>query len=208
MGIIKQLDKRTGITYVYESKAYWDKEKHQSRAKRTLIGKIDPETGDELVPFGVEGGTYEDAGQEYKKYRTDDMVRDAMFLIKANAPINTEAHAYVQTQLSSGKIKFLIDQSQAKAKLMQTKNGQNMSTDKRNQYLRPFVLTTVLRQQLLNLVEDNEGVNIILKQNSRGIKKDKFSAFVYGLFFIKQYEDRLRKRKKRDISQFSFFSTN
>lgn len=49
MGIIKQFDKRTGITYVYESKAYWDKEKHQSRAKRTLIGKIDPETG-EIIP--------------------------------------------------------------------------------------------------------------------------------------------------------------
>ena len=48
MGIIKQLDKRTGITYVYESKAYWDKEKKQSRAKRTLIGRIDPETGDIL----------------------------------------------------------------------------------------------------------------------------------------------------------------
>ena len=29
MGIIKQLDKRTGITYVYESKAYWDKEKNR-----------------------------------------------------------------------------------------------------------------------------------------------------------------------------------
>ena len=49
MGIIKQYDKRTGITYAYESKAYWDKEKHQSRAKRTLIGRIDPETG-EIVP--------------------------------------------------------------------------------------------------------------------------------------------------------------
>ncbi len=49
MGIIKQLDKRTGITYVYESKAFWDKEKHQSRAQRTLIGKIDPETG-EMIP--------------------------------------------------------------------------------------------------------------------------------------------------------------
>ena len=49
MGIIKQYDKRTGITYVYESKAYWDKEKQQSRAKRTLIGRIDPETG-EIVP--------------------------------------------------------------------------------------------------------------------------------------------------------------
>jgi len=49
MGIIKQYDKRTGITYVYESKAYWDKEKQMSRAKRTLIGKLDPETG-EVVP--------------------------------------------------------------------------------------------------------------------------------------------------------------
>lgn len=49
MGIIKQYDKRTGITYVYESKAYWDKEKQMSRAKRTLIGKLDPETG-EVIP--------------------------------------------------------------------------------------------------------------------------------------------------------------
>ena len=49
MGIIKQFDKRTGITYVYESKAYWDKEKQQSRAKRALIGKIDSETG-EMIP--------------------------------------------------------------------------------------------------------------------------------------------------------------
>jgi hypothetical protein len=38
---------------------------------------------------------------------------------------------------------------------------------------------------MLNLVEDNEGVNIILKQSSRGIPKDKFSAFEYGLYYIK-----------------------
>jgi len=88
--------------------------------------------------------------------------------------------------MSSGKIKFLIDESEAKAKMMETKAGQNMSVDQRNDYLRPFVLTTILREQMLNLVEDNQGVNIILKQDSRGIKKDKFSAFVYGLYYIKQ----------------------
>lgn len=49
MGIIKQKDKRTGITYVYESKAFWDKEKKQSRAKRTLIGRLDEATGD-IIP--------------------------------------------------------------------------------------------------------------------------------------------------------------
>ena len=49
MAIMKQFDKRTGITYVYDSKSYYDKEKKCSRAKRTLIGKIDPDTG-EMIP--------------------------------------------------------------------------------------------------------------------------------------------------------------
>jgi hypothetical protein len=48
---------------------------------------------------------------------------DAMYLIKANAPLNTEAHSYVQTQMASGKLKFLIDENQAKLKLMATKAG-------------------------------------------------------------------------------------
>ena len=39
--IIKRLDKRTCITYVYESTSYWDKEKKQPRSKRVLIGKLD-----------------------------------------------------------------------------------------------------------------------------------------------------------------------
>jgi hypothetical protein len=49
MAIIKQYDKRSGITYAYESHSYWDKEKKTSRAKRTLIGRIDPGTG-EILP--------------------------------------------------------------------------------------------------------------------------------------------------------------
>lgn len=49
MAIIKQFDKRTGITYVYDSKSFYDKEKKCSKAKRTLIGKIDPDTG-EMIP--------------------------------------------------------------------------------------------------------------------------------------------------------------
>lgn len=49
MAIIKQHDKRSGITYVYESISWWDKEKGMSRAKRKLLGRLDPETG-KVVP--------------------------------------------------------------------------------------------------------------------------------------------------------------
>ena len=163
----------------------------------------DPETGDFIPDFGVMN---DDEGF-YKKFKTPDTETEAMYLIKANAPINTEAHSYVQTQLSSGRIKFLIDETQAKAKLMATKMGQAMDASKRADYLKPFTLTTILREQMLNLVEENEGVNIILKQSSKGIKKDKFSAFEYGLYYIKLEEDRSRKRKKRNISDMMFFTS-
>jgi hypothetical protein len=170
------------------------------------VSQIDPETGDYFPPFGVEGGTYEEVTEQYKKVKGGDVEENALFLIKANAPINTEAYSYAQTQMSSGKIKFLIDEASAKTKLMSTKMGQNMDADKRNEYLMPFVQTSILKEQMMNLVEQNEGTNIILKQASRGIKKDKFSSFVYGLFYIKREEDLSKKRKKRNIEDFMFFS--
>ena len=49
MAIVKQLDKRSGITYLYESTSRWDKAKRQSRATRRLIGRLDPATG-AMVP--------------------------------------------------------------------------------------------------------------------------------------------------------------
>jgi hypothetical protein len=50
--IVYQLDKRSGITYAYESVSYWDKDKKQSRAKRTLIGKVDKNTNEIISTDG------------------------------------------------------------------------------------------------------------------------------------------------------------
>ena len=47
--IVYQTDKRSGITYAYESISFWDKEKQQSRSKRTLIGRVNTDTN-EIVP--------------------------------------------------------------------------------------------------------------------------------------------------------------
>jgi len=47
--IVFQINKKTGITYAYESISYWDKKKKQSRAKRKCIGKVDPET-QQIIP--------------------------------------------------------------------------------------------------------------------------------------------------------------
>ena len=164
--------------------------------------QIDPDTGDTYPDFGV----YNDEELYYKKFRTDITEQDAMYLIKANAPINTEAHANAQTQLLSGKVKFLIDERIAKTKLLGTKIGQNMKPEERADYLKPFTLTSILKEEMMNLREENEGVNIILKQANKGVRKDKFSAFEYGLYYIKEEEDRKKKRKKFNAKDWLFMN--
>jgi hypothetical protein len=158
--------------------------------------------GEYYPPFGPSN----DEDKIYKKFKTPDMEEDVLWLMKANAPLNTEMYAYAQSQMSSGRIDFLIDEVQARTQLLDTKKGREMSTDQRNTYLMPFVNTTMLREQMLNLVEENQGINIILKQSSRKTGKDKFSAFIYGLYYIKMEEENKRKRKKRDLSKMCLFN--
>ena len=163
--------------------------------------QVDPDTGDTYPDFGV----YNDEEGYYKKYRTPNCEQDAVYQIKANAPINTEAHANARSQLSSGKVKFLIDERVAKVKLMGTKLGQNMKPEERAEYLKPFTLTSILKEEMMNLREENEGVNIILKQANRGLRKDKFSAFEYGLYYIKQEEENTKKRRKFNAAEWMFY---
>lgn len=66
--IIHQTDKRSGITYAYESVSYWDKEKKQSRAKRTLIGRIDSVSG-KIIPTDGRGRKANDTDNVSSKKR-------------------------------------------------------------------------------------------------------------------------------------------
>ena len=81
-----------------------------------------------------------------------------------------------------------------------------MKPEERSEYLKPFNLTSILKEEMMNLREENEGVNIILKQVNRSIKKDKFSAFEYGLYYIKQEEDNKKKKKRSRISDYMFMN--
>ena len=59
MAIVHVYNRARGVTYVYESQSYWDKELKQPRSNRKLIGKLDPDTG-EIVPTGKKGRTKQD----------------------------------------------------------------------------------------------------------------------------------------------------
>ncbi len=84
MSLVKNKDKRTGITYVYESESYWDKEKKQPRSKRTLIGRLNEETG-EIIPTDGRGRKRKDKntsldsdGPNDQKYLEQIKEKDAL----------------------------------------------------------------------------------------------------------------------------------
>lgn len=164
--------------------------------------QIDPETNEIFPDFGV----VNDDELFYKKYKTANTVLDAMYIIKANASLNTEAHAIAKSQLASGKVKFLIDERIAKNKLLAKKKGQTMTPEQRAEELKPFTLTSILKEEMMNLREETEGVNIILKQANKSIRKDKFSAFEYGLYYLKLEEDKKKKRKKFNAKDWCFLN--
>lgn len=167
-----------------------------------MKSQVDPKTGEYFPPFGV----YNDPDGNYKRFKTGDTEDNVLYIVKANAPFNTEMYTILQAQLNAGKIKFLIDERVKKEKLLAMNQTKRMSQEERDTYLRPFTLTSILREQLLNLREETEGVNIILKRANKNIKKDKVSSLGYGLFYIKVEEDDPSRRRRHNISEFLFMN--
>ncbi len=153
-----------------------------------------------MNPWGV----FNDEKGYYRQYQTADTIRDLLYIIKANAPFNTEMYANLQTQLTTGKLRFLIDERQAKLKMdaSRAKKFKDMTEDDKTSWIVPFTQTSLLKDQLVNLEQKNDGVNIILARTNANIRKDKVSAIGYGLWYIKtEVDDVAMRRKQMTIDQ-------
>ena len=67
--IVHLYDKRSGITYVYQSTSYWDKSLKQSRSRRKLIGRLDPETGEVVPTSGRRGRLPKEKASDVKQQK-------------------------------------------------------------------------------------------------------------------------------------------
>ena len=134
-----------------------------------VTDQTDPDTGEDLPSFGI----INDEDARYKKFENADTVRDAIYMMKANININTECYAYTQSEIRNGNLEFLIDEQRAKAKLQSRKEYKKMTPSQRADFMYPYTQTSILREQMMNLIREDSGEQIRLKQSSNMIKKDK-----------------------------------
>lgn len=82
------------------------------------------------------------------------------------------------------------------------KKFKDMTDEDRAAWIIPFTQTSLLKDQMVNLEQKNDGVNIILDRTNSNIKKDKVSAMGYGLWYIKtEIDDVAMRRKQMTIDQ-------
>lgn len=135
---------------------------------------------------------------DYKKIQPKE-ARCILYGIKANGPLNSKIHGNAYSRINSGACRFLIKEQEAKSALLSTKVGQKMSTEQRVKRLMPHEMTTKLFEEMANLRLKRTGasLDIILEQINSRFPKDKYSAFAYGLWRIKELEEENYKKKKR-----------
>ncbi len=133
-----------------------------------------------------------------------------IYAIKPGDDLNSQMYVNCLMQFNSGKIKLLIDEKSAKTKLLNTRTGREMPSEQRARYLVPYTYTSILKQEMMNLrqkVEESRSSKLLKLEEVQRKGKDKFSAFVYALWYAKLIEDDLIQRKKKaKATDFMFFN--
>ena len=135
---------------------------------------------------------------DYKKIQPKDSIC-ILYGIKANGTLNSKIHGNAYSRINSGMIRFLIKEQEAKNALMATKIGQKMTLEQRVIRLLPHEMTTKLFEEMANLrlKRTGTGLDITLEQINSRFPKDKYSAFAYGLWRIKEIEEEAYKKQRR-----------
>lgn len=159
--------------------------------------------GDEMTrPQYDEFGEYYPAygfhnDEEYKKTQPKDAIC-ILYSLKASGPLKSKIHGNCYSRISSGMVRFLIREQEAKSALLATKQGQEMSIEKRIQRLMPHEMTTKLFEEMANLrLKKTGSSDIILEQINSRYPDDKYMAFAYGLWRVNEMEEEYMRRMRR-----------
>ena len=159
-------------------------------ADEMIKSQID-DNGEEFGPLGFFNN------DDYKKIQPKGCPL-ILYSLKANGPLKSKIHGNAYSRVNNGLVRFLIKEQEARSMLLSTKVGQKMTLKERVERLLPHEMTTKLFEEMANLrLKKGSGIDIVLEQINTHYPDDKYSAFAYGLWRIKEIEEESYKKKRR-----------
>ena len=121
-----------------------------------------------------------------------DNAPKVIWSIKASASFNNEICILLRSGFQNGKINLLVSDSEADEILS---DKIKMPAYEQMQYKLPYMQTTLLVYELINLEYEIKGTNVKITEKS-GMRKDRYSSLAYNYWVQCQLErEMLRKQK-------------
>jgi len=149
---------------------------------------------DELVKVQYD----EERDVEYEawcSYNDDEMRQRAktpnplpvILSIKAGSRLNHEIATSLRVNLQNSNIELPINDLEAKELLSEKKFYENASIEKKAKYINPYLQTTILVNELVNLDHEIVGGFIKVKEKN-GKRKDRYSSLSFANYLAKLLE--------------------
>ena len=101
----------------------------------------------------------------------------------------------LREQFRQGRINLLVSEFEAEEILQGYRGYNSMSANEKAKMILPYINTTLLINELINLQSEVKGVNVKVKEKS-GMRKDRFSSLQYNIYVTMLLEQKLGKIKE------------
>lgn len=116
-----------------------------------------------------------------------------IFSIKVTkAELNHEMAMGLRSDFEEGKIQLLIDEISARDYLIEKKDFNNLSPEEKRRMITPFIQTTSLVNEMVNLEYKMQGGYVKVFETGSN-RKDRYSSLAYGNYYARILENELLK---------------
>lgn len=148
----------------------------------------DPETGEVYPALSCYNNP------EWAARCTTPGAEKALWVINANERFNSDCAVMLRDGFRTGKVRLLISEYDGESCLAQVKGYGQLTTAERLSLQLPYINTTLLINELINLQHDDSSGSIKISTRS-GMRKDRYSSLSYNYYVACQLEKELTKRR-------------
>lgn len=116
-----------------------------------------------------------------------------IYAIKANSKSNNDMALSLRAGFQNGYINLLVDDTTIGEKLSKIRGYKSLSEEQQARMKLPFVQTSFLINELINLTHDTSNGLIKVKEKS-GMRKDRYSSLEYGYYVIQELSKKLKPK--------------
>lgn len=128
--------------------------------------------------------------------------KKVIYVIKANAKSNNDMYLALRAGFQNGYINLLMNDINIDEHLSKIRGYGKLSLNQKSLMLLPYVQTTMMINELINLQCDSSGVMIKVKERT-GMRKDRVSSCMYGYAVCQMLSAKLKPKTQSSTSLLS-----